>query len=253
MTFRGPFWPKLFCDSMQAPPHTAQDFTGYKDCIHIVLYSTGEELECLQISPFISVMPSILWHRGLGLPSEMQFHPVSHCLPHWDTGSLKSQWCSGEPGSLVHCNQVKELVMQFIYSNVNNSLFWQNKAMGVSWTHLYGCPKTGSNTLLRYAGIRKHTEKITWQSRALCLPRSSGCCSAQHPVLHHSNHQGHATKLQPVTSLPGVWLKECRHRPEVEGGLHIKQILLRDTSLHSPLLGITPTRQIWAIHKSDTN
>lgn len=144
MTFRGPFWPKLFYDSMQAPPHTAQDFTVYKDCIHMWhMVSTGEELEWLQIIPLISIIPTILWHRGLGLTSEMQFHPESHSLPHWDTGSWKSQWCSGEPGSSVYCNQVKEMVMQFIYSNVNNSSFWQIKAMGVSWTHLYGCPKTG--------------------------------------------------------------------------------------------------------------
>lgn len=77
--------------------------------------------------------------RSLGLSSEIQFHPLSPtAFPLGDTGSWKSQWCSGEPGSLVHCNQVQELVVQFVYSNVNISSFLQNKATGLSWPHVYG-------------------------------------------------------------------------------------------------------------------
>lgn len=99
-------------------------------------------LDCLQSFSFTHWVP---------LPSPLR-----------DTGSWKRQWCSGETGSLVHCNQVQELVMQFLYSNVNNSSFLWNKAVGVSWPHFYGCPKTGSSTLLRCADVKKYTEKITW-------------------------------------------------------------------------------------------
>lgn len=222
------------------------------------MVTTVEELECLQIVPFNPIISSILWHRGHW--DCLQRCSFTHWVPLRDIGSWKSQWFSGEPGSLVYFSQVRELVMQFVYSNANNSSFLQNKAMGVSWPHLYGCPKAGSNTLLRCADVRKLLDadkdravpcafpdlQDVVQHNTLCFTTPS---SAEHPCCH----QWCATKLYQVTRLFGIQLKKFRHRPKVEGGLHGKQVLLRDTSFHSPLLGITPTWKIWAVHKSEAN
>ena len=61
------------------------------------------------------------------------------------------------------------------------------------------------------------------------------------------------TKLNSarLQGLLGIWPEKLRHEPKVEVCLHRKQVVLKDTSLQAPLMGLTSTKQIWVVHKSE--